>query len=677
MTLQTEGYNLDHRGIIRLYDGTVVYIIDVEYAADPDSDILSGQYYWEKTYTPYVHVAEDNPSITLDGHKWMRVKHAGDTKWQTPWRINAEDGKTPEIRVEGDYIQWGFTDVADSWTNIVALSDLKGAQGDMGPAGKGLEPDRYCYYGIFKDSNPVSTGCTSCNAYSETVSSQLYISLGDGIHVVVTADVTANRYWSEDGTTWIALGSNDIGKKIRYMADDVLGTNSIDYRTTNTEFNSRGKGYVFEPTSSQWVEAEGLVVANPLVAYDLADIENAKFLSDFQSTTIGFDVNKNLILNDETVDTAKLKDGTFTHGLTEGSTIKVNPEDLDGYGIKSFTSTALSEKQFQVATEDFISNGLNTEDLSTVDGEDHKKIVVNVDDLINSTSGLESTTETDTYKDLKVKAADAILVDADGVNVLSDELTLTSLDLQRIKVNETDNGTTGILAKHLNKDVANQLKGIRKGDGTATDVLGSLEVIVDASSIGFDSGTGALKILDNGVQGIHLNDNTCDTSKGIEVTINNNLAVRLKTGGGLEFDNGEIAVTATDILTNNVVKSLNTKVNDVTLTADNSAAIGSGITIAIDNSGAGISVDLTTDLNTMKSYLGIVDGTYAPIVHTHAISDVTGLQAALDTKVTLSTTYGDSHRITSANGLELKDQNGVWWKVGVNESGNLFTQKVV
>ena len=122
---------------------------------------------------------------------------------------------------------------------------------------------------------------------------------------------------------------------------------------------------------------------------------------------------------------------------------------------------------------------------------------------------------------------------------------------------------------------------------------------------------------------------------------------------------------------------MNSKVNDVTLTSDNTGATNSGITLSVNNSGAGIVAELATDLNTMKSYLGITSGTYAPLVHTHAISDVTGLQTALDTKLTLGTTYSNA-RIDATNGLQLYHSgSGKWFKlIVINQNGDLDTEVV-
>lgn len=45
------------------------------------------------------------------------------------------DGASPEMRVDGGYIQWRQDDGEPDWTNLIALADLQGAQGEVGATG--------------------------------------------------------------------------------------------------------------------------------------------------------------------------------------------------------------------------------------------------------------------------------------------------------------------------------------------------------------------------------------------------------------------------------------------------------------------------------------------------------------------------------------------------------------
>lgn len=45
------------------------------------------------------------------------------------------DGASVELRISGDFIQWRQSDDSPTWTNIIALDDLKGEQGEQGVTG--------------------------------------------------------------------------------------------------------------------------------------------------------------------------------------------------------------------------------------------------------------------------------------------------------------------------------------------------------------------------------------------------------------------------------------------------------------------------------------------------------------------------------------------------------------
>ncbi len=60
------------------------------------------------------------------------------------------DGKSPELRVNGGYIQWKYT-TDSTWINLIALDDLKGPQGPQGQPGTGGSGGSVAgvtYYGV-------------------------------------------------------------------------------------------------------------------------------------------------------------------------------------------------------------------------------------------------------------------------------------------------------------------------------------------------------------------------------------------------------------------------------------------------------------------------------------------------------------------------------------------------
>lgn len=636
------------RGIIRLYDGTVVYVIDVQYSAN-------GQTFWEGTYNANPHVYEGDGVTPVGGHKYMRVKHSGDTFYQKPMYITAEDGKSPEIKVEGGYIYWGYADVTDSWTPLMSVEDLKGEQGDQGPQGEGFTVDSHGWYGEFNLSRPTGGNVT--------------LSYGDGLLPISALDISNSKYRSDDGVTWVALGANDLDRLVRFIADDGIGTNYVDYRKTDT-LNTKGKVYGFAGDS--WTELSNLAIPNYLVSAKAGNPTNGKFVEDYASSTIGLDVDENLEVIDGSLDVDKADASFAGHGLDKGATIAVNPDELVGHGLSVYTATSDSQKHVEVAVDEIVSNGLGFEAGTVVDGEDHYQAYVKPSDLVNSLSGLEVETQLDGYDDLKVKAGDAIAVDADGVNVKADEVSLTSDGLAEIKVNPTDNNNKGIQALHLHSNTVNTNKGLQKGAALSD----ALEVKVDATTLGFD-GAGNVQVNDNGITGVKLNSNVVDTDKGLAYSANK-LSVNLRTAGGLSFVGGELQVDTTTLLQNKAVQSLEGLQNAVTLSEDNTGAVGTGIALTKTVSAPNIAIGLTVDIPTLKGALGITGGAYADAVHTHAISDVVGLQTALDDKVEQGVTYGSNMRI-GATGVELyHSASGKWFTLIIASAlGDLDTTEII
>jgi hypothetical protein len=84
------------------------------------------------------------PEVRVDSGKlqWRYTEDAGTwTDLFTISSLDGEDGKTPELRVDTttQYIQWKYTTDA-TWTNLIALADLKGAKGDPGDPGNDGDP---------------------------------------------------------------------------------------------------------------------------------------------------------------------------------------------------------------------------------------------------------------------------------------------------------------------------------------------------------------------------------------------------------------------------------------------------------------------------------------------------------------------------------------------------------
>jgi hypothetical protein len=496
---------------------------------------------------------------------------------------------------------------------------------------------------------------------------------------MTSGDQVSGKFRSNDGLTWIPIGVNDIGRKTRFLAEDINGANYIDYRRTNNQWPTTAgpaytQGRVYAYADGMWIEMDGMTTQNYLVAPSVLKPTTGKFMEDYESDTIGLDAEDNLEVKDYSVGVNKFAPNTFNHGLyvTVDEGVDVRPSELIGYGIGYYISDADSEQHFQILTDDIISDGLASESVADLDGELRNLARVEPDHLVNNLSGIITETQLDGYKDFKVKAADCIEVDADGVNVKGDELTIWALDQTTAKVYPTDNNSKGIQAKHIHANVANVNKGLQKEIG---NVLGALEIKKEANVLAFN-GQGELTIAENGVNGIHLNDNTVDETRGLLI-FENKIIVKLQENGGLEFNGvGEIRVSTEDIIDNNAVTSLNGKVNDVVITASNTA--GTGITLGIEDSFIApntdkINVKLTVDKTALTSFLDIASPTN--VDHGHSITAIENLPETLASKVTVNTLY-DNVVIDTQLGLLMRSDGGKYFKVVISEVGDLTTIEV-
>ena len=652
----------DNNGIIRMFDGTIVYVVEIQYSHDGITD-------WENTFNAYTHTVQQTNKV-VPGHKYMRIRHSGDEFYQAPMYINAEDGKSPEFQAAGSWLQWRLADSGSEWINLFDTSVLKGAKGDIGAQGRGLEVDKFCWYADFIFAAPslqTLQSCNRCNTSSSTGEGLIVVSLGDGKHKILDADRIAGKYRSDDGITWVAIGTNDVGRYTRFMAEDAIGTNYLDYRDSNSEFNSKGKVYVY--ADNRWTELDGLATPNYMVAPNSAFPTHGKFMEGYESATIELNADNALAVKEESIGVEHFKSGTFGYGLLESTSIEVAPDEFKGFGISTYTSIADSKKHIQVDISTLVSDGLAVETLASIDGEAHQLVKVDVNDLYDN--GLEVVAGLDGYDNLKVKQADAIEVDVDGVNVKSDEASLNSLDRATIRVMPTDNNTKGIQALHVHRNVANENKGLQKG----ASVTDALEAKVDGTSIGFD-GTGSLTIPDNGVEGKHLNDNVANESKGIKV-LSDKLEVKVKTGGGIGCDTDGLYLNSTS-LESSTVTSLDGLTGDVTIPAPSNTA-GAGIVLSksLDVPNNEIEFALSVNKTQLLAFLDLASNAIA----TGDISDF----AAGVTALLTSGGYIKNGDLRDTNTFQYhanfgpiwKSPDGSWFALTVTDVGDFEAKKVI
>lgn len=731
-----------NNGIIRLYDGTLVYIEEVQYSPDGINN-------WESTFNPMDHISVLDNVTLIEGHKYRRVRHAGDTEFQIPSKWIPEDGQSAMIQVTETEIQWKL-ELDTIWNTLVLLEDLKGEQGEQGVEGAGLTVN---YAGVL-DTRPscdqaLPGTCNTCNTSASALPSPtLFMSIGN--HKIETADVVDElTYWHTlDGTTWTQTTNTHIGLVVLgWQATDGTGTASL---TTNL----LGQVMLFTATGLTWAEAEskgkiyvcaestwtpltsvssptGYVKAN---ASDTLGYLEAKI----DDITIGLTNNK-LHLKDGSVTKAKLATGIFTDGLDESdlTTVKAKVEDFAGFGLSSYTSDTNSEEDLQVIVDPLLSDGLVVDNVGVpTDGETYHRAKVDVNALINNNSGLISTTEADTFDDLQVNLGDGLEFSTDlvkAIKVDADELSL-EVTTDHVHVKTYTSGNDGILASHLNPNVANTNKGLEVNNTSGTFVK------VDNLTIGYD-GTGNLEVPDNGITGDKLNNNVANNAKGI-VVINDVLEIK-PDNTSIEFSGtGELQVIdsyITNLIDGTFVSSLNTLQGDIAIAGVASTYIdlditsvgqnvnitpsldtgllitniinpaisaydfseiiddrvntlliaGTGIALAYDDVANTLEISSTATPPTSGSVSTLdgnkVDGildTYARADHKHDFADdaltiakTVGLQAALDSKMELDTKYGNM-TVTNLNGIILTSPSGNNYILQVDDLGGLDTQRI-
>ena len=713
-----------NNGLIRFYDGTIIAIEIREYSHDGISQ-------WEELFNPYGHISTTDGVTELQGHLYTRVKHTGDTNYQLPYRIIP---KEPIFRVEEGILEWKYLEDDDStYTELLDTETLRGVdgiQGEQGIKGDGININEAGYINSRQDccSSLSTSSCNSCNTSGSTsVAPYLYLSIGDGTLIITSDIITANlvivdgvtyTHFSNDLITWTAFADGIVDFEVRYLATNATGAVHSDMRTEDY-YSTRGKVYIC--ADGTWTEFVSLTTPLYMVQ-ETAGSTNIGYLDNFVevpsntlTTTIGISDGKLEVIQ-YSIDSSAFKTGTFGDGLdyTQGDTeVKAKVEDFDGFGLITYTAID-GEEDLQVDLTALVSDGIDITSLDKngdlvipTDGSSPILIKVTPDDIISPTTAVQTglwtstdaaITETDGFDNIYVKPGDAILVDLDGVNVKADELSLTADGLPEIKIFETNNTTLGVTNEHINMLVVDPLAGLQKGNGTVGDITGKLNVKLDTvntpASLGFN-GIGEIEIPLNAIQGIFLNDNTCNNLAGVEILGD---AINVKVDGTtIDFNgSGELQSISSGLiqtdLTNLAVWSITTLDNSVVgNTVEN--AVTFNIIPAIDG---GIDTTFTSNGNTGEIVFnlgldyGHLDSLYAPLGGgavewgniTGTITDQLDLIAYLDglNHVVLNTLY-DNIQINDGTGV-LPDgflitaPTGEVFKLIVDANGNLDTTPV-
>jgi hypothetical protein len=606
-------------GKVILFDGTVVYLVDIQFSTN-------GLDHWESKYISEKHLYEQDGVTLLDAHKYIRFKKSGEVVWQQPAKFIGDDGingDSPEIRVVDDILQWKLT-LANEWNDLYDLSTLKGDKGDMGQGwavnnGGALDTRPACC------GTTTNNSCKSCNPNSiSTCGLSTYLSLGN--HRINANDYVGIQFHSLDGVSWYSTTVDNEGDYVcAWAATTNTGTNALTcnkqgYIVALSSMVSPyiSKGRVYACSDGLWTEIMNIVLPTGHVKTSVNDgleyLENKLDNITLESYDSGIGFNDNIRIKDDGVNQFKIIASAIGDGLDGGSgvIITVDPTDFIGFGLREYVSDTDGLNNVQVFVDDFVGDGLRSYDdsIHEVDGEDRNLARVFVDDIISPTTGTDFTgletssdrgvVETDGFDNIYVKEGDCLENDVDGVNVRADELTIAALNRTTLKVLETDSNTLGIQAKHAHKNIANELHGLEKDNDTTGSFSVKLDTIESPQPLIFNV-DGEISINSDGVQGKHLNPNTCDNTKGVEIL--NDKIVVIVDNTSIEFNgSGQLRVVEAYIqsLIDNGVGSLilpgqGTMVGDITFNTSNSSGL-----ISVEVAGAGANdgvVTFTSDVD--------------------------------------------------------------------------------
>ncbi len=685
---------LTDNGIIRFYDGTIIAIESQAYSPDGISN-------WETTFNPNTHISTLDGVTIIDGHRYKKVKHSGDTDYQLPYRIIPEE---TEFQVTDLLFQYKL-ETETEWTTLLDLEELQGedgAQGEQGIQGEGLEIDIYGYYTSRPDCTASlgSSSCTTCNTSASSSNDSItFMSLGDGTLVLtsalivagtVTVDSVAYSHFSNDLITWVALTGGIVDFEARYLATDGTGAVYTDMRTENY-YGTQGLIYVC--ADGTWVLHSNIATPSYMVG-ERTGSTNIGFLNqfiddtltEFLSNTIGITDGK-LEIAEQSITEAAFATSIVGDGLeipTAMDPIQVAPVDFAGYGLSTYTSDADSNIDIQVNVTALIGNGVTTQTAIATDGETANLFGVNVNDLINNDSGLIATAETDTFYDLYVNLGYGLILDGgtpQAITVNVDDLSL-EVDSTDLHIKVYSSGNDGVMKQHLNPDI------IWSNTGLGFDTSNGLYARIDNLTIGYD-GSGNLEVPLNGLTGDRLNDDVADNDAGLAVS--NDMLVVQVDGSTIGFNtSGQLEYIG---LSGLIVSSITPQYNgtpldlirdDITM----NYVDGTGINLTVSSVSSTdvftfqADIDTTWFDNRVNSLITSGATVYWEALE-QSISDTTTISEYIDSLefAILNTWYNnamlsDGTGSQAVAGLLLKSVGGTVYRLVVDDEGNTDTVAV-
>jgi len=668
-------------GVFVFDNGNYIFIEEIQYSGDG--------IYWEDTFNPNSHTDPRDPTNTLDGHKWRRVRHAGDGNYQVAEYIVAEDGKTPVFRINSNNLEYKYSGADDSTYVVISpMSALKGIKGDKGDTGEGWNIDVVSYWLEKPDcaSSAVSSSITSCPTCTPSTTTAtcdnnltLMLSLGDGLKAIVIGDVGDFR--SNDGITWIEIVSTDIGNYTRFTATDAIGTGSVDYHTQDT-LSTKGK--VYYCNEGVWTLFLNVAISDhkvaPTEAFETAfnsgffidDYTVATLNSNFIYGTIALTPDFKLVVKQDSLEPIHFKDGSFGDGLDEGvvnsdgiktSPIKVKTTDFSGYGLNTYTRSDGND-DLEVDVPNLVGDGMYSYLTgSPADGEDDYIFNVKVANLFEATNGLQTVVGVDGFNDMAVLSGKGIAVDANGVNADVDNTSMYTDGSDKISIKNGTSGSDGVLAKHLNSDTVNEDKGLELDNTTGIAVKLSPTA---PQPLDFDN-TG-LFIKEDGVHGFHLNKDVIDEAGGLTYDdIADTIQSKVTVGGGLQIVATGLQIDTGDLswMNNAVVKKVevwdysgHTNFGDIHGDIAIEGDVSSDTYMQIKLSLVGNTITIAPETN-LGALTALITATAPSAVTSLPWTSITGKPTD---RVIEDTVYGGNMKITD-NGLFLQAPNGDWGKL--------------
>ncbi len=686
-------------------DGTFIlihpdtqYLPEMQYSHD-------GHYYWESVFNAYEHESTTTPGVTIGPHKYARFRLNPESEWSNPIKMVGEDGVPIVLKNTGTHLAYKYTNQSDEeLVEILELEDIKGEDGRTGKDGRGLQVcgtmfwDELNLLQIKGSEYLVSApGCQrDCYSPSNTNDSSIRVilCLGDNrTHNLNSGDDSGTYFLN--GTdpvndTWIEYSSIYDGREVTYYgASDDTGTGAVDARTEDT-LSKKGKIYVWDGTLL--TELSDLAAPVFRLAPDITNAIQGLYMNDYIDASTCLEMSPSFVIDiaDDAVSYAKLDTTIFTNGLTASEaldSIFVDPSEFTGFGLDTYVSGDYTYQQLDLTGS--LGDGI-AEQSSTVDGDGAYTeyiIRVNPADLVHSTgTAIGVFTNSDGYDDFKILKDDKSITinGSNQVEVLPDDesIEIKTIDPYGIHIKHYDGvASSGVQKKHINPNVADTTKGLKKDDSSDD---GQLYVLVDDEYFEFDSGD--ITIKDASIPGTKLTDSFF--GDGIE---------RSGESAKLDIDTTYFQLLDTDADTN----------NDLTIQED--AFVLSITTSDLLKNSGDISIPATSstyiDVSTQQESEGIItinadlkyeelksalesDGflTSSETVYWETLEYSSGdsttigetiLQAIADADhAELDTWYGDS-QINSTHGLVLRPSGGSeTYKLIVGSDGTLDTESV-